>query len=281
MNLKNITFRASSYGNLMTENKDSSVTENQLLEIKNLVHERDKGFNVNGNNVKWTTVKESRLKELEKKRDAPPELSKTAKSEVEKIWRFFEKGFEEVLDSKYLTKGLLNEQDGLEMISELENEFYHKNDERITKGNITGECDVWVKNLKIVKDIKCSWDLKTFMNAEFSKLYEFQGRIYMYLYDCNEFHLHYCLTDTPPYVIENEIWKQKNKYGITDDDNEMFLQLRNQIISNLTYSTNPKYVLEERVKTYKITRDLEIEKQMLSKIPLALEYYKIIKTNKI
>ena len=64
------------------------------------------------------------------KRDKKPELSETAKSEVEKIWLMNEKGYYSELDNKYLTKGLLNEQEGLSMVSEIEGEFYIKNTER-------------------------------------------------------------------------------------------------------------------------------------------------------
>lgn len=275
--VEKILFRSSSFGNLMVENKDCNITEKQAETIKDF-----------SGRLKLTANQTEELARLIAKRDAPPDLSATAKEEVEKIWRLIEKGYADDLDSKFLTKGLLNEQDGIGMVSLLEDDFYVKNNERITVDHLTGECDVLVKDKRIVKDIKCSWDLKTFMKAKLSKLYEYQGRCYMMLYDCDEFHLHYCLTDTPEHIIENECKKAYFKYydpNLSPADMEIFEQnialLQQQIRNNLTYTESGKYTEAERVKTFIVKRDKEIEKKMLDKIPLALEYYKTITTNNI
>lgn len=280
---KQILFRANSFGNLMTESKGNSITENQLKEIDDLTYEMENGINSNGNKVKWTETKASKLQELINKRDAPPELSQTAKSEIEKIWLANEKGYVEDLNNKYLTKGLMTEEDGLELISELDGEFYIKNTERITKGNISGECDVvFVKDgVKIIKDIKSCYNPKTFLNSVMDNIYEFQGRVYMHLYDAEEFHLEFTLNDLPEFMIQDEIYRTKNKFGIIDIDDPMAKPLFDQIRQNFTYSTNPSYTKEERRKTFIIKRDLEIEQKMLDKIPLCLSYYSSIKLNMI
>lgn len=273
--------RASSFGNIMTESKGNSITENQLKEIDDLISEMENGVNANGNKVKWTDVKASKLQDLINKRDAPTELSQTAKSEVEKIWLANEKGYVEDLNNKYLTKGLMTEEDGLELISELDGEFYIKNTERITKGNISGEADVvFVKDgVKIIKDIKSCYNPKTFLNSTMDNIYEYQGRVYMYLYGAEEFHLEFTLNDLPEFMIQDEIYRTKNKFGIIDIDDPMAKPLFEQIRQNFTYSTNPAYTKEERRKTFIIKRDLEIEQKMLDKIPLCLEYYKTITLN--
>lgn len=299
---KQILFRASSFGNLMTESKENSITENQLKEIDDLTYEMENGINANGNKVKWTENKASKLQDLINKRDAPPKLSQTAKSEVKKIWRQIEKGFIKELDNKYIMKGLFSEQDAIELISDVEGHFYIKNSERITKGHLTGEVDIkhiynsfeelpeWRKKLddgttkfplKVVKDTKCSYDLETFMNAEFNLIYETQGDCYLYLEDYDEFHLHYCLVDCPPHIYENEVWKIRNKYGITDPDTPEAKPLFDQLRRNLIYSDNPNYTKEERVKNFFKKRDKVQEEKILSKIPMAVEFYKTIETNKI
>lgn len=295
-----ILFRASSFGNLMTEGKGSQFTPENAERISELEYERDNLLNKNGNKIKWTPNKQEELDKLIDKRDAPPQLSETAKSEVEKIWLLSKKGFYEELDNKYVSKGLYSEDDGIGLISEVEGNFYIKNSERVTKGHLTGECDVkhtynsfeelpqWRKNiedgttkfpLKVIKDVKSVWSPRTFMNNTFSSLYKYQGLSYLYLYDADEFHLHYTLTDCPPHLFENEVWKLKNRYGIIDIDEENVKPLFDQLRRNLIFSDNPAYTKEERVKTFVIKRDREIELKMLEKIPMAVEYYHSITLN--
>lgn len=285
-----VFFRASSFGNLMTENQGSVFTEKMAEELDNLYYELENGVNRNGNKVKWAPVKADKIKELTAKRDAPPQLSKTAKSEVEKIWRLNKKGFWEDLENKYLMKGLFNEIDGIDLVSKAHGSFYNKNDERKYKNNITGECDIIdVKDGKrIVIDVKSSWNPRTFMDGELSKIYEYQLRCYMYLYDAEEAYLCYCLTDAPEHLVTNEKKKQWYKFysdSMTQAEVELMEtkleRIYKQIETNMVYSNNPNYSQEELVKTFKIQRDLEIEKEMLAKIPLALEYYNSIKLNQI
>ena len=287
---KKIMFRASSFGNLMVESIDAKISESQLNEITILENEKINGVNVNGNKVKWTDVKDKKLNYLISKRDAPPQLSKTAKKEVEKLWRYLEKDYLDDIDSKYLEKGLLNEDDGIELLTSTGFPFIYKNDERKEdeKKGIQGECDVIcnIDGVRTIIDIKSNWNLKSYMNAEFTDLYEYQLRCYMYLYNAEEAILAYTLTDTPQHLIEAEKRKIEYKYYSKDmSDSELqnlqetLKPLLDQVEKNLTYSNNPKYTEAERVKTFKIKRDLEIEKQMFEKVKLAKEYYKTIKIN--
>lgn len=274
---KELLLRASGIGALMTESRGTSITENQLATLNDFENRIREG-------AKPLTDKQREFYfELKVKRDAPPQLSDTAKRFLESTWLMNKKGFYEELNNKEVLKGLYAEDDGLGLVSDVEGEFYVKNTERITKGNITGECDanVFLNGKRIIKDIKSSWSPKTFMSGDLNSIYEWQGRTYMYLYDADEFHLHYTLNDCPPHLFESEVWKLKNKYGIIDTEEESIQPLFNQLKRNLIFTDNPAYTKEERVKTFKITRDLEKEKLLLSKIPLAIEYYNKIKLNQI
>ena len=73
-----VYFRASSFGNLMTESRGASITEKQL-ETLNEFEDRIR----NGGKPLTEKQKEFYL-DLKAKRDAPPQLSDTAKSEIEK-----------------------------------------------------------------------------------------------------------------------------------------------------------------------------------------------------
>ena len=274
--MKNILFRASGIGALMTEGRGIVLTDNQKQTLA------DYKLRNSGEGKPLTDKQKTDFEVLLSKENAKPTLSDTAKSFIEKTWLFNEKGFYEELSSKYVEKGNFNEDDGIILVSELENSNYIKNEIRKTIGNITGEADIvcTIDGVKVIKDIKSSWSPNTFMNGDLSTLYEWQGRTYMYLYDADEFHLHYTLTDCPGHILENEKWKLRNKYGILDDENPIMQRLFKQLEKNLVFS-NGNYTKEERLKTFKITRCKEKEQLLLSKIPMAIEYYNSITLNQI
>jgi len=274
--MENILFRASGIGALLTEGRGVILTENQKQTLSDY-----KGRN-SGIGKPLTDKQKIDFELLLSKENAKPTLSDTAKSFIEKTWLFNEKGFYEELSSKYVEKGNFNEDDGILLVCELENSNYIKNEVRKTIDNVTGEADIvcTIDGVKVIKDIKSSWSPMTFMNGDLSTMYEWQGITYMYLYDADEFHLHYTLTDCPEHILENEKWKLRNKYGILDDENPIMQRLFKQLEKNLIFS-NGNYTKEERVKTFKITRCKEKEELLLSKIPMAVEYYNSITLNQI
>jgi hypothetical protein len=187
-----------------------------------------------------------------------------------------------------LDKGIFGEDLGFSLLTELDGRFYQKNTERIYKDNRTGECDnsFILEGKKIIQDVKCSWDAKTFKNADIDPDYIWQGRDYMDLYEADEFWLRYCLIDCPPHILAREKEREWYKYysnTMTDAESQVLEErmkpLFDQIERNLVYSSNESYSKEERVKTFKFTRDDLIHKQYLERIPHCLDYYKTIKLN--
>jgi hypothetical protein len=283
MKKNKILFRASGIGALMTEGRGLVLTENQKSTLQ------DYKLRSLPDGKPLTDKQKIDFELLLSKENAKPELSDTAKRFIEQMWLLNEKGFYQDLSNKYVAKGNFNEDDGIVLVSEIENSMYHKNTERKTFENITGECDIFdiIDGKRIIKDIKSSWSPLTFMSSGLSSLYEWQGRTYMMLYDAEEFHLHYTLTDTPRHLVEKEKEREFYKYfdkSMTESELEslelMLLPIYEQIESNMSFS-NGNYSKEERVKTFKITRCKEKEKQLLEKIPIAIEYYEKIKLNQI
>lgn len=284
-----VLFRASGAGALMTNKQGTVFTETQRARISELLQEKLTGLNVNGNKVKFEgTKKPEELAELIAKRDAPPELSDTAKAFVRKVWLQIKKGVYIDIKSKYLDKGLYAEEDAITLISDVDGVFYVKNDERRSNANHTGECDVFKEfpNKKIVIDTKCSWSPETFMNAKPDDDYEWQGRIYMELWDADEFHLKYTLVDAPPHLVQREKDNAKWKYysaDMTDAELDLFEKamqpIYDQIERNMVYSNNPAFTKEERVKTFIFYRDREKMKLMDERVKMAREYYKTITLN--
>lgn len=276
-----ILLRASGSGALTTTKRGTGVTKTLLALIKK--HETKI---LAGGTLTAPQAKE--LKDAKARRDAPAELSDTAKAFIRKTWLLKEKGFYKEIKSKYLDKGIYGEEDGITLITDIDKQFYVKNTKRINKGNLTGECDInsVINGVRVIQDIKCCWDAETFINSEIDNLYEWQGRIYMHLYDADEFWLRYCLVDCPPHIVVKEKeykWRQYFSDSMSDEEQhqleEKLKPIYDQIDRNLVYSTSSKYTKEERVKTFKITRDDVKFKELLDKIPHALKYYNSLTLN--
>ncbi len=287
--IEEVLFRASGSGALMTKKQGAGITESQLSRISELESERDFGVNVNGNKVKWLgTKKPEELSELISKRDAPPQLSDTAKAFVRKIWLKNEKKVLKDIKSKFLDKGTFNEEEAISLISEVDGVFYTKNEERRYNEDHEGECDIFKDfgHKKVVHDTKCSWDCDTFMAAKPTNDNEWQGRIYMELWDADEFHLRYCLVDCPPHLVTQEKYYAWEKY-FSDSMNEeeqanlelMLQPIYDQINLNLVYSKDDRFTKEERVKTFIFYRDKEKMAEMKESVKLAREYYKTLTLN--
>ena len=155
----------------------------------------------------------------------------------------------EQLDNFAINKGIQCEADSIELYNEVYDTFYIKNAERVSTGLLTGECDLIDHNESLVIDIKTAYSKKTFpLMLKMSKLYEWQLRAYMHLYDVNHAELAYCLVNTPPELITQ---KDPEHWHIVDD-----------VPMNL------------RVSTLRIERDLEKEQQLLNRLALCSQYIK-------
>lgn len=289
MDIENVLFNASSAGALLTEKQGNSFTDVMAKKLAELEKERDTGFNVNGNKVKWNrTKKPEELADLIKRRDAPPELSDTAKTLVRKTWLKYEKGIYSQIKSKFLEKGIVKEEDSISLITEVEGVLYVKNEERINNEYFSGEADI-VKDFedkRLIIDTKTSWSAETFFSAEPTLDYIVQGQIYMQLWDAEEFQLKFVLVDTPENLVQREKDNAKWKYysgDMTDtelDELENLMQpIYKQIERNMIFSTNPNIKKEECIKTFYFKRDREMYAKLVERAKLAREYYQTLKLN--
>ena len=176
-------------------------------------------------------------------------LSVGAKTEIEKLAKQTVYGYDEVISSKYMDKGIQVEDLSIELYNAVFFTNHVKNTERKTNEWITGECDIFAPG--IIKDIKSSWNLSTFpatAAAGRDKLYEWQGRAYMWLWDVDHFEIAYCLVNTPDDLIGYE------------DEKLHYVDHINQ---------------ELRVTRVKYERDKSLEDKMKNKVIAANEYLQL------
>ena len=181
-------------------------------------------------------------------------LSQTAKSYIIQKAKedFFE--YRSELNSKYITKGLAQEQDSINLLNLVRLEDYKKNEERVENEWLSGCCDI-ITDTSII-DIKTSWSLDTFpaTTYELKDLsdYEWQGRAYMWLYDMPKFELCYVMVTTAP---------------------EIMGEYENGALHYVDHIAP-----EKRITSITFERDKEIEIQMAERLILATEFYNEVLT---
>ncbi len=181
-------------------------------------------------------------------------LSQTAKSYI--IQKAKEDFFDYMseLNSKYITKGLAQEQDSINLLNLVRLEDYKKNEERAENEWLSGCCDI-ITDTSII-DIKTSWSLDTFpaTTYELKDLsdYEWQGRAYMWLYDMPSFELCYVMVSTAP---------------------ELLGEYENGALHYVEHIAP-----EKRITSITFERDKEIEIQMAERLILATEFYNEVLT---
>jgi hypothetical protein len=181
-------------------------------------------------------------------------LSQTAKSYIIQKAKedFFE--YRSELNSKYITKGLAQEQDSINLLNLVRLEDYKKNEERVDNEWLSGCCDI-ITDTSII-DIKTSWSLDTFPATSYELKdisdYEWQGRAYMWLYDMPSFELCYVMVSTAP---------------------ELLGEYENGALHYVEHIAP-----EKRITSITFERDKEIEIQMAERLILATEFYNEVLT---
>jgi hypothetical protein len=151
--------------------------------------------------------------------------------------------------SKQMDKGIQVEGDSIALLNRVRGLSLTKNTERKSNAWITGECDLFDASRRRGHDLKSSWSVATFPIAQEDcedKLYEYQMRGYMWLWDADEWEVNYALVDTPEKLIG-------------------FEPLQLHVVSHI-----PEHL---RLTTWALTRDRSIEARMAEKVEAAREYY--------
>lgn len=162
------------------------------------------------------TKLDAELVELEKRKD-DLYLPETCISQLVEVYASVRDGIKKDIHSKYLENGLAKEEDAIELISDVHDKFYIKNDERKRNEYIEGECDIWHEIDKIVIDMKNAWNRFTFQKRTVEKVlnkdYYWQGVGYCKLWGAKKFLLVYCLVNMPTGLIADELKRILYDYG--------------------------------------------------------------------
>ncbi|UCV00256.1 hypothetical protein [Acidovorax radicis] len=180
-------------------------------------------------------------------KDGP--LSVGAKTYIRELAQQEILGVDFEFSSKETQKGIEVEDESIALLNRVRGLSLSKNKERKSNGLISGECDLYDVERKRGHDLKSSWSAKTFpgwvVDCE-DKLYEWQMRGYMWLWDADEWEVNYALVDTPERLIG-------------------FEPLQMHVVGHI-----PEHM---RLTSWTIQRDFAKERAIAEKVKAAREYY--------
>ena len=113
-------------------------------------------------------------------------------------------GVEFGVPSRPMQKGIEAEGDSIALLNRVRGLALEKNTERRKNDYIVGECDLFDAASQRGHDLKTAWSAATFPIALADcedKLYEWQMRGYMALWDAPEWEVNYALVNTPEHLI--------------------------------------------------------------------------------
>jgi hypothetical protein len=198
-------------------------------------------------------------------------LSKTAKTHLQSVYISLLWGVEKDITTKQMQKGLSGEEDGITLLSMLDDAFYVKNEERKQNDYITGHADI-VHDY--VDDLKLSWDAFTFISnltEPLSDTYEGQMQGYLWLWDKEVARVRFALIDTPQSIVEGEKYRLLRSMDVATEESLEFKLAWERQEKNYRFSHIP---IKHRVITKTVFRNEEFIKQIPEKVEKAREYLK-------
>lgn len=215
---------------------------------------------------------------LEAVKDSEP-LSETAKSHLKKLYGYQKYGkWCAATDkgTKYTNKGTIAENDSLALLSKVKGINLVKNDERLNNDFLTGIPDAFIGEsiykAGYIIDVKTSWDIETFLvnlGRPLYSLYWWQIQGYLAITGAQVGEVAYCLVNTPQSLINNEIYKLKDRMDVVTDQDPKFLAKEMELINNLMFDDIPE---QDRILRFLVERDDEAIQKVYNRVEKCREY---------
>lgn len=206
---------------------------------------------------------------------ASGKITQTCASKLQSIWRRDTWNFNEFLTTKEIQKGNECERFGIDLLEFKMGQSLFKNNTIYTNKYLTGIPDVLIPNIKRVDDIKCPWNLRTFMASVLTPGYEKQLKGYSWLLGWDKCQLDYTLISTPEDTIQKEVERRAWQLGAMDYlDTPEFKKVEEQIRLNMNFDRIPP---EQRIKSFAFDLDEKFIEQVEAQAPAWRVYLKNIK----
>ena len=267
--MNKLVMRSHNFADIMGKLEVDEFTGQNALRLVELKHEKDTGINANGNKCKWTETKQTELEKLLYKKDAKPELSKGAKTAVEKIFKETVLNCNRMpLETLPIMKGLECEDLAIERLSRFIGVKLVKN-MRVYKDEFgEGIPDCLIKG-KVGFDTKVCYSYETFPMFEkvLDTVYKWQDVRYNMLTEVKEWYTVYSLENHPENVIKKIAKQMWYKAGNEGEVSESFIK---EIRDYYNYDHLPD---EQRLRFFKVELKDEDVQKVKKHYELANTYY--------
>lgn len=196
-------------------------------------------------------------------------LSETAKAACVERYIYYKYGRRKDIQSKYIEKGVMSEEDSLTLYSRVNKKFYKKNEQLLENSFLRGIPDSYigetVNNCDELLELKSSWDLFSFFNSKIKQLdnnHYWQVQGYYGLTSAKSAKLAYCLVSSPELLINDEKRRFMWKTGLIDE-NEISDEAFPLIEKNMKFDDIP---IKERLHEVFIERDDEAIRKLYKRI---------------
>jgi hypothetical protein len=275
INFNNVKIRSSALGLINTEPRGKTNLE-KYNEAIALLSEEEVKYDGMKKELKSAIAKAEKIAKLKSEIELleqikyDSQLSETCKSYLVQTYILEKYGRVKEVSTKEMKKGILVEDDSINLVSIIDGILYSKNTERFSNDFITGTPDI-INGNEII-DIKSSWDIFTFLSNiqdPISELYYAQLQGYMALTGATVGTIAYCLTNTPDSIIEGEKYALlRNMDAVTEEDPAYKRELA-KLERNRRFSDIP---IEERVLTFSIERDNDYIEKTYRKVEKCREF---------
>ena len=225
---------------------------------------------INWNNIKFRASSWGNLLAESKEKGNP--IGKTCAGELIKIYNQEVYGRKKDITTKQMDKGKICEPEAIRLFSLLEGEMYFKNEKEVENEWFRGHPDVVNSTVTEVNDIKCSWDLDTFMPKlleEPDKSYVAQLNVYYDLTGAQHGHIVYCLISAPMQILEQEKRSLLWKMDVVTELNPEYLKAAEELTKLMTFEDiDPR----ERIIKIPVPRNDELIEKMKAKVPIMREW---------
>ena len=275
-NFSETLFRCHALGNIMTESRGKSNIEKYNDAVALLAEENIKYEAIANKTSKSAFNKMAKIEKIEAEiAELLPvkdkyELSDTCKSYLVQSYVLSKYGRVMEIKVKQMVKGIITEEEAIDMFSVLEKRPYSKNTERIKNPWLIGTPDLYsgdhVQNSDEIIDIKSCWDIFTFLKnvqEPENDMYYWQMQGYLALTGAKIGTIAYCLLNTPASIVEGEKYNLLRRMDVATEEDPTF-KVR---VDHETGQT-----ISERLLTYSIERSDEDIERIYRRVELCREF---------
>ena len=210
-------------------------------------------------------------------RNKKDNLSVTTRTYLQELHKEELFGFRNEITTLEMQKGVLVEDDAIEVVSEVHNRpiesMYTKNERFFENEFICGTPDIYVED-DVLIDIKNSFTMKTFPMYytgdlySYNKDYYWQLQGYMELTDMKESMVARCLLDTPEEILQGIRFKKAKELNLIDVGS-LPVEVEEEILRQHTFG---QYPAQLRVVEIPVQHNEEHIEQLKERIALCRDY---------